>query len=766
MGRSFRNLLTVAVLLLAQASLSQRLPSGPTVNWEPPETKLGASYVRLVHRLLGHMIPDPRGRSLRRFYVYDKPVNPAGKFVKHEHFGWIDKKKETAVGADGLLYDVGADLGPAEPKWVISGHRFVQNAAIDSVGMENIQFLDQYLLALPALFLIAGDTNSAEEAMGRFPMAEPEAALVNYYDYICQRNFGSCLQANDDKGALVWAQRLVKLKQIEEELGPFKREYPHNVTNLDTARLMVADAKERLARRLRIKHPDEVRAMPDHERIPYLIDLVKEFNNSLAKGKSNHIRDDLFALFYQEDERVVPYLLDGIEHNKRYSRRFLWGARGIADFRSLKVKDVLAERLAEVWPSSQTLFAYYDGDSVPVQQLRDLWSTWKYLSETQRWIQVLKMDDVNATIWSQAANVLSGKTRMRSFPIGSGAEMGRLVVPEFTEDSKSDLIALLKRRINELSVRLTNRKGHAPIGFWDCASLAIDLSTIHPTEGMAEIVRICELFVRIWEELTPDKRGIEEYDLDALTSCVAKLVEASDERAYSILDRAFAATKPGTFFNAENLRIFALYPYDPNIQAVGEKFFDREFELGVLEGSKPNGVRHTRIASGISQALLPAPCYRTFLGRVLQDSSHFGRAKLEMSGNESLLAFEMRGNHVVFAPRPRPSSKVHTFLHWVEISVGEFLAIQISRFEGAPDFDLYSSEDEKRAARMRMLLWLKDSNVNWSTIKSKQAPRPRPLRIAMTTDSWSPQPAWPSCGDLGSSSLSALLHLSRREFAN
>lgn len=738
MGRIFRNLLTVAVFLLAQASLSQRLPSGPTAKWEPPETKLSASYVCLVHKLLGNVIPDPRGRSLRRFYVYDKPVNPAGKFVKHEHFGWIDRKKETAVGANGLLYYVGSDLGPAEPKWVISGHRFVQNAAIESGGVENIRFLDQNPAALPALFLIAGDIKSAEEAMERFPVAEPEAALVNYYDYFCQRNFGSCLQVNDDKGALVWAQRLVKLKQIEEDLGPFKREYPHNVTNLETARLMVADAKERLARRLRIKHPDEVRAMPDHERIPYLIDLVTEFNNSLAKGKSSHVRDQLFELFYLEDERVVPYLLDGIEHNKRYSRRFLWGTRGIADFRSLKVKDVLAERLAEVWPSSQTLFAYHDGDSVPVLQLRDLWSTWKYLSETQRWIGILKMDDVQATKWSEASQVLSLKTRVRSFPIGSGAERGRLFVPEFTEGSKLELIAILRRRISQLFAGFTNRNGLALAGFRECASLAIDLSTHSPTDGVAEIVRICDLLVRNWEEMQLSKRGLTEYDLDALNSCVVKLVEASDERAYSILERAFAATKPGTLFYSENLLIFALYPNNPNIQAVGEKFFDREFEHGVLEGSKPNGVRHTRVASGIRQALLPAPCYRTFLGKVLQDSSHFGRARLETKGNDSRLTFEMGGNHVVFVPRPRPTSKVHTFLHWVEISAGEFLAIQISRFEGAPDFDLYWSEDERRAARTRMLLWLQDTNINWSTMKSKQAPRPRPLRIAMTTHSGSP----------------------------
>lgn len=692
--RSFS--VTLALLAVA-SSLAQ----------PPAPTKIDDDYAKAVRDLADRGLSNPSKGKFSRVEV--QIGNATGRRIgeaKATYPGWVLPGGKYAVLLDGLKYRIDRVIGDLDLETELFGPTTI------NLRRAWLSPLDK---SVPALLILANRPDLALKAYARTPWNAGRKDLQLYRHLLDRYRMQSAdaLIHRQDKEAEHWAKLFKSASDIRvaNKVEPPADETWSQLDVQEPARLY-ADTKRRVAHPKPAPDLVKLKALPQEQRIPALIEALDEVTayQMSQPGSIWWSYDPLFQLIVNEGEAIVPALIEAIENDERYTRsvgyhRDFFSGRTIATARN-----AAWQALNSIWTAARI----YDHIELPQRgpALKEAWRTSRLQTEAERWLTVLRDDRATGRSWTRAAEFMTSSERLRRFDGGGGgsSDGSPVFFGEPLRKAHGDEVStLLAKRAIQIMETPANYEN--PYAKGDEANVAHCLAQWDPPASGPTVMTVCVHVMNI----ETDQRHWS-------SMLIADLCKANNPSAAPIF--ALFASKVNLSSQVELSWFRPLWtsPNNAAIQKAGAELFDRltrEMQEATPEVLARSESSFSRIRAS---RLLTLPYFRKFVASGLWERDVFGEATVGGIFNKGVAGREYIsiGYHYLGGGTSgtslAPGSVGLPEGTKMPLSLDMSVASSLSWLKGAPPFNLLDWKADHNEAMQAIYAWLVNPKTDWDAI--------------------------------------------------
>lgn len=677
-----------------------------TVKWDPPQTTIPADYVKAAKGLLGNGLSDPRGGTFSKVTIRIGDAawrEPSDR----EAFGWVLPGDKQIVAVDGVTYDI---VKKGSPTTIAD---FTKPPTGPPKMTSSATPVDMVTNATPALLLIMGEVKDAErifeEVKGVQPVIQLYAHLVNRY----KMQTAQCLMDRQDKQALPWAQTLATISKLRQEA---KLVDPNSTNPLgpqqeaDEIKTILMDVTRRVNNP---KPPIDLGAISklgQAERIAALVDRLDEVSarQTGQPGGPDWYADPIITALTNEGEAAVPAILDAYEKDDRLTRAVSFG-RDFFPMRTIQpVRQVLAVTLGRVWPSAMAK----SGGTIEetVQRLREQWEVVSKLSEPERWVMLLKQNDLEPRMWISVAQKLTepsiqGKAKSAMKGEGMRSRYGSELTAAFQKRTAAmTAIPADMGNTNDLYALAEGLKMAHAFAEWDGAKA---LPTLAKASADAMI------FAERWRE---HPSYLSQILSPSFSDVVSDRISLGDESALGDYERLMKIATPEHSDRGRSYRPIVSGAGKPSVDAAARRIFGRIAEQINSKDGRIRAEGLQGLGSLVGTDLIATKSFRSFLVEALNNQTEVGSASLSVSGNSKTMRYNL-GSYSSGGRGIMASADTSRYAKGqVTFTSGDFIAQNVADLKGAPAYSILLPGKERNEARSRLQKWLQNEKVNWKAL--------------------------------------------------
>lgn len=690
------------------------------VKWTPPATTIDKEYVASVQKLLGNGLSDPRGGkfSLVRVKVGDAAWSGV---VERDAFGWVMPGGKRVVAVDGLTYPIVKVVRDAKTselfqKTAESGRSAMREGAVP---------LSSATIAMPGLLLVRGEVKLAEEFY-RPTKNNGWSSQILLFGHLVNRyrmQVAQFLMDRRDQEALPWAKGFAAVSAIRIAA---KVNYPDDTVGWklsdEEGRLILQDVTRRVANPRKPLDVDALAKLDQKARIAILVERLDEVGAKQwgQPGGISWTGEPTVGLLAKEGEAAIPALLEAIEKDERLTRSVSFG-RDFFPMRKIQpVRQAALQVLQVIWPSSRAIFEY---DQIDVAKLRAAWARASSLSEPERWLNILRDDSAERQAWLTAGEALTNPVR--------GWRPASPTTPEVLPSAElkgeairakhgRELVDLMGKRAEQMSKQSEKSSSHVFFAAGDAMRLAHFLAKWDLAASVPYLKAASKNVMAI-----PDMWGeggmgyFNDHVAGPFATVLADRIKAGDRSAIADFDWLAQRFKPMFSRSSALMRPVWTAVDDKEVQAVGEKFYDR-FRKDIR--SEERSVRSAALQSLddlVRSPLILTPGFRKFMAEMIAIDAFAGQGNVEeyngyVSAKYSLGPDGGSGSRGLGQTKDLDLSKYTRAS--VPFTVGDYVAECVSGFSSAPRYSLALKPDLREAGRARVREWLLDPKVDWAAV--------------------------------------------------
>jgi hypothetical protein len=337
------------------------------------------------------------------------------------------------------------------------------------------------------------------------------------------------------------------------------------------------------------------------------------------------------------------------------------------------------------------------------EEIRHYWERTKEQRPEEAWLAVLADADLTCKVWLEAAEKIvapAGKTAAKEPLLKTAEEIdvttvdGRSMAGEALREKKNpSLSELLVQRCDD-SARLA--KLRRPDGFeWDLVGkLALCLARWDPKAAIPVLNRrIAE-----WRHAFSGERTGGE--AESFVALVEAALQASDDKAALQYAAWLRATPPGSFSFFEPSIFMPVWRHPDN-----PKLAELVRWLFLADDSPWHPIHELKPLSSyemIHSPLVGVPAFREMLKREFNNIAPIGQFEVKQGSLSMVVMNTSMGSGSEYAPDvelPKAGSPQ-------PLRACDFYAVEISRLEGSPRYELYWPENRRDAVRKDMAKFL------------------------------------------------------------
>jgi len=353
------------------------------------------------------------------------------------------------------------------------------------------------------------------------------------------------------------------------------------------------------------------------------------------------------------------------------------------------------------------------------ESLRRAWNAESYLTESERWVSVLRDDKSKPGVWLQACQYLvspsdeirRGNTVWRSKnpkALMKGAPLQAKHGKEITE--------LMARR----AIQVAKLHERSSLDVHTCAdSLRIGCclakwARAGSSKTLVDLTKLAQATMDQW-------KTYDEYIVQDIAEPYARLMSdrmlLGDRSAIDDYEVLLPHTHIRSFISAGVFRPFWTMARDADMAVVSRKFMAGQADrLNSSDSQVALSMASYFVRRTLDSPLLINPDYRRALVSGFSNSTVAGEAWSEnYAGGGESLRYDFKNGGSGGMGTGKAQSGQPTGKHF-SVTIGDHLAQLVSNIKGAPEFCMVWPVERRNTARAKLIEWLLDDRRDWLAV--------------------------------------------------
>jgi hypothetical protein len=332
------------------------------------------------------------------------------------------------------------------------------------------------------------------------------------------------------------------------------------------------------------------------------------------------------------------------------------------------------------------------------------------LLTAEQYFDILRSDRSSPKQWLEAAEGLTTRRDpLRPILLGDSLRARH-------EREVDDLLA---RRADQMTMQVQTRNTQSLYDLANGLRVAHALYVWSARDSLATLRRVSDRTLRVTRDWSSGRESINDIVDAPYAEVLGDRMLLGDRQAFDLFADYADQMNLSDGLNPANLKPLWMLPNNSTVQRVGADFFKRVGRRFSSDG--PDAANTANItATLIGSPMIKVPAFREFLAQSLRVGNVIGTARLSIKDN--------RGSVTYKAGRSSGTRGLAANLSFndfdrneVRVSIGDYLAQELSFLPSAPMFYLAWNANRRDRARQDMAYWLRDRSVNWDRVAAGSA---------------------------------------------